>query len=83
MDEEHFVATLQATYFGDKNAFNLCLKEYRNLKQALNEIKEYINTNKIINNEDGTFLLKECYYGQEILEKIDKVLGEENVNITN
>lgn len=45
--------------------------------QALNEIRKYINTNEIMNNEGGTFLLKECYYGQEILEKIDKVLGEE------
>lgn len=47
-------------------------QENTNLKQALNEIREYVNTNEIMNNEDGTFLLKECYYGQEILQIIDK-----------
>lgn len=51
-------------------------KGYSRLEKTLNEIKEYINTNEIMNNEDGTFLLKECYYGQEILQIINKSLGE-------
>lgn len=48
---------------------------YYNLKQALNEIREYINTKKIT--KDGVFLVKESTYGQDILQIIDKVLGDE------
>lgn len=70
MDEEHFVATLQATYFGDKNAFNLCLKEYRNLKQALNEIKEIVKGYKT-----SSYYTSLAIDGVEKI--IDKVLGEE------
>lgn len=50
-------------------------QENINLKQALNEIREYINTKKIT--KDGVFLVKESTYGQDILQIIDKVLGDE------
>ena len=48
--------------------------ENTNLKQALIDIREYINTKKIT--KDGVFLVKESTYGQDILQIIDKVLGD-------
>lgn len=42
-------------------------------KQALFDIREYVNTKKIT--EDGVFLVKESTFGQDILQIIDKVLG--------
>ena len=85
MDKEHFEATLQATFFGDKNAFNLCLKEYKNLRQALNEIKKYIHSEEfflLMNsnsmNDKNKPVCEDYFKVQGKLDNIlDKVLEEE------
>lgn len=40
MNEEQLIATLQACYFGDKGAFNKILKEYKQLQQENQQLKE-------------------------------------------
>lgn len=40
MSEEQLIATLQACYFGDKGAFNKILKEYKQLRQENQQLKE-------------------------------------------
>lgn len=76
MNEKKFIATLQSTYFGDRNAFNLCLKEWKKQKQALNEIKEYI----LGTYEMKTYTKSVCLDEEnieDILEIIKKVSEEE------
>lgn len=40
-DREHFIATLQACYFGDKNALEEIVRIYDEKENVINKIKEY------------------------------------------
>lgn len=59
----------------DDSTCDEIIEYIQNLEQALNEIKEYIITKKIT--KDGVFLVKESTFGQDILQIIDNVLGDE------
>lgn len=41
--KEHFIATLQACYFGDRNAFNEIVRIYDDMEQRIDKAVEYIN----------------------------------------
>ena len=41
-DREHFIATLQACYFGDKNAFDEIVRIYDKKENIIKEVREYI-----------------------------------------
>ena len=48
--KEDFIATLQACYFGDRNAFNKIVSVYDNLKQENKQLKDkLIEINEVIN----------------------------------
>lgn len=38
MNKDNFIATLQACYFGDKNAFNKIVKEFDKYKSIINDL---------------------------------------------
>lgn len=70
-DKEHFVATLQACYFGDRNAFNEIVSIYDNLieKNKLlehrlktsNDFIESRKENMIIDHyNDLKYIINEC-----------------------
>lgn len=48
--KEDFIATLQACYFGDRNAFNKIVSVYDNLKQENEQLKEIENKLNFIKN---------------------------------
>ena len=41
-DREHFIATLQACYFGDRNAFDEIVRIYDKKENIIKEVREYI-----------------------------------------
>ena len=43
ISEEQLIATLQACYFGDRGVFNKILKEYKNLQQKNQQLKDNWN----------------------------------------
>lgn len=45
-DREHFIATLQACYFGDRNAFDEIVRIYDKKENIIKEVREYINENE-------------------------------------
>ena len=47
--------------------------EKMDLKQVLDEIREYINTTEVSDDIGGILILKECMYFDEILQILDKV----------
>ena len=46
-DREHFIATLQACYFGDRNAFDEIVRIYDKKENIIKEVREYILTHKL------------------------------------
>ena len=46
-DREHFIATLQACYVGDRNAFNEIVRIYDKKENIIKEVREYILTHKL------------------------------------
>lgn len=70
-DKEHFVATLQACYFGDRNAFNEIVSIYDNLIEnnkllehrlkTSNDFIESRKENMIIDHyNDLKYIINEC-----------------------
>lgn len=54
------------------------MQHITNLEQALNEIKDYIKSDKAVVREyENPTYLREEYCAKDILQIIDKVLGEE------
>lgn len=41
-EREHFIATLQACYFGDRNAFEEVLRIYDEKDNIIKEVRKYI-----------------------------------------
>lgn len=64
-NREHFIATLQACYCGDRNAFEEIIRIYDGKDNIINEVREYVS--EIIVDE---------IYTKCILEILDKV-GDE------
>lgn len=61
-----------------QSKYNNVLKENTNLKQALNEIREYVNNHRLFDNlTEEPYYLKERTSGRSILQIIDKALGDE------
>ena len=83
-EREDFIATLQACYIGDINALNEIVSVYDNLqqekqqlKQALLDIKEYIETNSYFkDNIVKTMVLGD--YSKGILDIVNKALGSDS-----
>ena len=89
MNEEQLTATLQACYWGDKGAYNKMLKEYKELQEENEKLKEKIKTltkknasKKIYGeyknvrlSEKEYNLLVECY-GQELTTQLITYLDE-------
>lgn len=46
-NREHFIATLQACYFGDRNAFEEIIRIYDEKENIIKEVREYIMTELI------------------------------------
>ena len=46
-DREHFIATLQACYFGDRNAFDEIVRIYDKKENIIKEVREYIVNYKL------------------------------------
>ena len=70
-DKEHFVATLQACYFGDRNAFNEIVSIYDNLIEKNKLLEHRLKTsddffesrkeNMIIDHyDDLKYIINEC-----------------------
>lgn len=67
-DREHFIATLQACYFGDRNAFDEIVRIYDKKENIIKEVREYINENE---KEYGSLEDNEKII-LRILDKVDK-----------
>lgn len=67
-DREHFIATLQACYFGDRNAFDEIVRIYDKKENIIKEVREYIESYMPNYDFDKTNLIKLL----EILDKVDK-----------
>jgi len=79
-DREHFIATLQACYFGDKNAFDEIVRIYDKKENIIKEVRYYIVTHKLYNfkydNEELFEIVTDKIAKDEILKILDKV-GDE------
>ena len=64
-DREHFIATLQACYFGDRNAFDEIVRIYDKKENIIKEVREYIESYMPNYDFDKTNLIK-------LLEILDK-----------
>lgn len=67
-DREHFIATLQACYVGDRNAFDEIVRIYDKKENIIKEVREYINENE---KEYGSLEDNEKII-LRILDKVDK-----------
>lgn len=75
-DKEHFVATLQACYFGDRNAFNEIVSIYDNLININDKLSSALNSaeNKL---EKGIKFVKKEYNSYPSAEEWRKALLKE------
>ena len=75
IEKEHFIATLQACYFGDKNAFNEIVSIYDNLQNKNEKAIEYIENHFLYHyGSDKEPIVFEDNYIQEI---VDILKGED------
>lgn len=76
-DREHFIATLQACYFGDRNAFDEIVRIYDKKENIIKEVREYIVTHKLYkfkyDNEELFEIVTDKKAKDELLEILDKV----------
>lgn len=80
MNKEYIMAQLRSLpnafqYAAVTNYINSIEQENTNLKQALNEIREYVNQNC---NFNGTALYDKWIPGKKVLQIIDKVREKNN-----
>jgi len=75
-DKEHFVATLQACYFGDRNAFNEIVSIYNDLVNINDKLSNALNSaeNKL---EKGIKFVKTQYNSYSSAEEWRKALLKE------
>ncbi len=84
-NREHFIATLQACYFGDRNAFEEIIRIYDEKENIIKEVREYIKDIILCKNKHQkevpttTF----CDEGVKLIfqfinEDISKILDKEN-----
>ena len=75
-DREHFIATLQACYFGDKNAFDEIVRIYDKKENIIKEVRYYIVNHKLYNfkydNEELFEIVTDKKAKDELLEIVDK-----------
>lgn len=74
MDKEHFIATLQACYFGDRNAFNEIVRIYDDMKQRIDKAVEYIEKSKL-NQLDTYCKYLHINFSTETIENLDELLN--------
>ena len=76
-DREHFIATLQACYFGDRNAFDEIVRIYDKKENIIKEVRKYIVTHKLYNfkydNEELFEIVTDKKAKDELLKILDKV----------
>lgn len=72
-DKEHFIATLQACYFGDRNAFNEIVSIYNDLVNINDKLSSALNSaeNKL---ENGIQFVKTEYNSYPSAEEWRKAL---------
>ena len=75
-DREHFIATLQACYFGDRNAFDEIVRIYDKKENIIKEVREYITTHKLYcfeyDEEELFEIVTDKKAKDELLEILDK-----------
>lgn len=60
-DKEHFVATLQACYFGDRNAFNEIISIYDNLIEKNKLLEHRLKTSNDFIESRKEHMIKDHY----------------------
>lgn len=80
-DREHFIATLQACYFGDRNAFDEIVRIYDKKENIIKEVREifkyYGNKEDIVGYANYTITGESLL---ELLEILDKVNNDNKNN---
>lgn len=69
-NKEHFIATLQACYFGDRNAFNEIVRIYDDMEQRIDKAVEYIENDLQISILPNNQIIN----GTEVVKRINKVI---------
>lgn len=68
-NREHFIATLQVCYFGDRNAFEEIIRIYDEKENIIKEVRENIEKHTTKFN-DIYIPASESWYLLEILDKV-------------
>ena len=58
-EKDDFIATLQACYFGDKNAFEKIIRMYEEKENRINRTIEYVEKNLGLNRNEMEFVKNE------------------------
>ena len=71
-DREDFIATLQACYFGDRNAFNKIVSVYDDLQQENQQLKENLKATKEVAEEH----LKKEIQLKEVIDEVRELRNQ-------
>ena len=67
-NREHFIATLQACYFGDRNAFEEIIRMYDEKENIIKEVREYIESNPLVYVGDTDVKVEDILYQEKNIE---------------
>ena len=73
-NREHFIATLQACYFGDRNAFEEIIRMYDEKENIIKEVREEMENAKHISINDSKAIIK---HEKRILEILNKEVNND------